>query len=199
MVRLFRFKQLVIFIMVLFCFVSVAQGVFSKRKFDDSTLYSAYDKYPKIRFEDKVFILKHSTYIYVSGAYVNEYYKLKENKYNWTERIIINNYIQEKDPIEYGDNILKKDKSMVSLYQRKYFISVVGTNANSCKGFIKIIKAEPNKKGPGLQVLEYNYKMRANTPQKNMVETAKLIIDRNVVDLIQLRTPTLYIKEVNIK
>ena len=188
----------IVFPLLILCFTVYNFAYSKSTAISNAPLFSIYDNYPKLKFKGNVFILKYSTYSDISNDYRNEYYTVKENKSNWTERIIIDNYIKFSDPIEYGDNLLKTDKALVSLYQRKYYTSEVGTDMNKYNGKIKIVKAEPNKNGPGLQVAEYNYRHTSRFTSKNK-ELEKLFRDRAAVELLQLKIPPLYKKEINIR
>ena len=165
---------------------------------------SIYDKYPAVLFASKRFILKNSYYTEKTNDYRNEYYKPKENKLKFTEKIVIDNNIQEKDPIYYGYNLSKN--SGVILYQKKYKVSVIGkvgrtTNQGKAVSSLTLTKIEPNPNAPGIQIAEYSLyqDIKPGTEEKFIKESIKLAQDKYVYYVMDFKIPALTKRNISIK
>jgi len=191
--------KIVILVLILLTLLFAGLCSFAKSTaISKSPEVDVYNKYKKIIFSGKGYILKYSYYSDVSKDYSNEYYRRKENKSNWTDKIIVDNFIMIKDPVDYAYKIANSYKDGVVLYQRKYSGAIVCYSKDIKRQGVSVMqitvqKLQLNPYAPGILSVTYIYNEQKQI--KSVFGTSedlkKLIKDKYVFDLLEFKAPSL--------
>ena len=165
---------------------------------------SKYDSYPKTVFAYKTYILKNSTYSDDIHSYKNEYFLKNESPSNWTEKLVIQNFIQIKNPIEYAEEKIKQNNGKI-IYTRKFHYAIYSNmpvrKTNGKQTLVQILtKAEMNPKAPGIQVFEY-YKKYPYTTKRDIKlanDSSKLVYEKYIHQILQYKIPQITNKRISI-
>lgn len=199
--------KIIIFIICMMCGINTvnAPSAYAKTSaISKAPAKDVYYKCPKTKFADKVFIMKHSYYSKIHFDYTNEYFRQKQSRSNWTEKIVINNYISVHLPVDYAYEIASKHKGGKVMYQLKYKMAIVCYTqkvkvGGKTKNQIVLEKIDLNPHAPGVQVASYIFIQNIAGSNKQSEEFKKLIIDKCMLNLLEFYTPMLYRYDLSVK
>ena len=145
-------------------------------------------KQPTIKFNGTTYTLKNSSYSNETKSYINEYYKDKENKNNFTDTIIIYHIKSYKKPFIYAKDLAKlastktpvDTKIMYNKSQDIAITNIIMLTENNKNRYLEqsLYKIEKPLIQKGIIVFQFTHKYKLNTEDDAINVKLKLPINQ---------------------